>query len=1064
MATDLGRVKSAPANKHDAFVAGQLAQAEKRIRLLDLLAGLLGYAALSLAFLVGMVVGDSKLMLSPLLRQTALYLFLAGSGVYWFCVVLRPLRLRVNPYYAARQVEQLLPHAKNSIVNWVDLHEQPLPPAIRGALGQRAAKDLARVDLDRAISGRRIAALGACAALLIVAFLTSFFVLGPAPFFSLLKRTVNPFGVAGVPTRTQLTLLKPEGGDAILTVGNGIPFVVEVGGKVPKPNAADAVKLWYRHEEGDPWLERPLIQEPSREWTTMLPPGEVRNGFWYKISGGDAITPEHRVSVRAAAALTDFRATYHFRSYVARVDEIRRERELKELRGTEILLRVRTNRTLREGRLDFEGKNGKKSVPAVVDPNEPHTLHGRFLLDEDGKYRLSFTSTENEVYHDPTAYAVTALPDNPPQVELSKPGQDIRLPADGILRLEGKASDDIGVKSLVLKMQVVGGDKLRSQSYRTEERMRLADGGYPREVEYEDYVELSTVRGEDGRALALRGGMELEYWLEARDACDYPSANITESKHFRVLLTEAEKNEAKQKQDKKQAENDKKQHERKQDRKRQKEEQERQQQRQEQQARNQEEENKSKDGDKGSAGDQGQAKAGERQNNSDKKEGEKPQGDNKDGGGANEELPKDDQKTEERIKKALEKKEEQKGEGKPEKGERGDGKGNQNKPDGGEAAGTKPDGEDKGAGRQQAKDSGEGKGKDKGEKSSDPKGKEKGEPKDGDPRNQEGAGKAGEGKAKGDPQTNKAASQGKPEPKGQERDAAGEKKPAEAKKEGERKDDGKGEGKQDGSSPKEEQPSGEGEAKPSAGKDESQTEKGQSKPDAGAKARKATSKDIEDLARGLDSKDAGEREEAKRQLERIEKEAFDPKAREKAGEALDKKGESNGSADKGSPDKGKKSESGRKGEANEKPTVPGDNPGGDGGKRIEKNGNRSGGGRASESPRQSAKPRAHRAAQMQLEDFAKKVNKDILKEAGVSEEAWQKYLASKRKQVTPREQPRAETPANPQQATPLPSMGGKTIQPSASTASDTHGPDRGQPPPGYRDSFREFTRRMSREK
>ena len=42
MATDLGRAKSTPTSKYDAFVAAQLAQAEKRIRFLDLTAGLLG--------------------------------------------------------------------------------------------------------------------------------------------------------------------------------------------------------------------------------------------------------------------------------------------------------------------------------------------------------------------------------------------------------------------------------------------------------------------------------------------------------------------------------------------------------------------------------------------------------------------------------------------------------------------------------------------------------------------------------------------------------------------------------------------------------------------------------------------------------------------------------------------------------------------------------------------------------------------------------------------------------------------------------------------------------------
>jgi hypothetical protein len=270
MAIDVGRAKSAPGGKYDTFVASQLAGAENRIRLLDLTAALLGFAALALTYVVAIVLCDSKLELSQHARQLALYAFLAASAVYLYFTVIRPLRLRVNPYYAARQVEQQLPGAKNSIINWVDLHERPLPPAIRGALAQRAAKDMAHVDLERAISGRRAGWMGGVAGLGAAAFVLTFFLLGPSPFFSLLLRAFNPFGQVGVSTRTQLALLRPEGGNATVTVGRGVGFVVEVTGKVPDPKAADAVKLLFRYQEGDPWLERPLQREPSREWTTTL--------------------------------------------------------------------------------------------------------------------------------------------------------------------------------------------------------------------------------------------------------------------------------------------------------------------------------------------------------------------------------------------------------------------------------------------------------------------------------------------------------------------------------------------------------------------------------------------------------------------------------------------------------------------------------------------------------------------------------------------------------------------------------------------------------------------------
>jgi hypothetical protein len=1099
MATDLGRVKSTAASKHDAFVASQLKQAETRIRMLDLTAGLLGFAALSLVYVVGMVLCDSKLLLSQQTRQLSLYIFVGGAAVYLFFTVLRPLWLRVNPYYAARQMEQQLPHAKNSIVNWVDLHQQPLPPAIRGALGQRAAKDLAHVDLERAISGRRAAWMGGLAGLFALVFMASFFLLGPAPFMSLLKRTFNPFETVGVSTRTRLTLLKPEGGNASVTVGRGINFAVEVGGKVPDPKAADAVKLLYRYEEGDPWLERRLVQEPSGEWTASLSAIEVKNGFWYKITGGDAATEEYRVAVRAAPAITEFLATYRFRSYVARADEVHRERELKALRGTEVLLRVRTNRALREARLELESNGRARGVShpvtfvrGQVDADEPHTFLARFVLDKDGQYRLCFTSTDGEAYRDPVSYSVTAIPDQPPAVELTKPGQDIRLPADALLHLEGKAGDDIGVQSLVLQMRVIGGGKLRSQPYRSDEQIRLADGGYPRQLEYKEFVDLSHVKRENGQPAQLRSGMELEYWLEAFDVCDYPHANVSESKHYRVQLTDPEKNDPKKNQEKQQAENEKKQHEQKQDQKLRKENQQRQEQRQEQQARNKEEENKARNGSKGkqgAGGEKSQQKQGEQANNGENTENKGQQGQNQSGqGDANNgeqksELSKENQSIEDRIKKALEKKgagRSGKGESNTAKSDSGQGKGEQpNKP-----GGDKSKGEKKDVGQAQAGAGKSGESKDKSET----------------------APQQGKAQSKDDTQTAANPGRDKQQPKGRDQDSSkGDSKAAQgkgqlAKGANDRKEGSKGEKKQNNAAPKSGTSTEQNKGEKSA--------KGENKPGVSSLPRQATPKDVADQERALQSQDAREREQAKQQLQRIAKEAADPQTRKKAAEALEKKGEPDSSAGKETPKKGSNPPGKAKGEddkgekndgskdagssaekGNSKDASSGQKNGPSDkkqqgsssreelpGPQASQNGNTPGGGgdRRSDAnahnqpsvapqPKQPDKPRDPRAAQMQLEDFARQVNKDILKEAGVSEQAWKKYLQAKRKQLEPREKPRPEAPNTPRQASQLPSMGGKTIQPAASGSGDARG-DRGQPLPGYRDSFRKFTREMSKDK
>src|SRR5262249_50099222 len=156
--------------------------------------------------------------------------------------------------------------------------------------------------------------------------------------------------------------------------------------------------------------------------------------------------------------------------------------------------------------------------------------------------------------------------DHPPQVVLTKPGQDVELPANGTLELAGSASDDIGVKSVTLRLAVKDGPALKPVPYREGKSFRFDDGGYPKVLDYEEVVELAKVRGEGGQPVELRPGMVLEYWLEAEDNCDYPGPNRGKSDTFHVKITEA-KNDAQQKKGQEQASQKKQQHDKEQDRK-----------------------------------------------------------------------------------------------------------------------------------------------------------------------------------------------------------------------------------------------------------------------------------------------------------------------------------------------------------------------------------------------------------------------------------------------------------------------------------------------------------------
>src|SRR5262245_11085002 len=123
MATAAGPVKQSAAPKNDAFVEAQLERARRRIRLLDLLTAFLGFLAGTLAFGLVMAVLDASVELPTLARSIGFGMYLLAAAVYLGYTVVLPMSRRINPYYAARKVEETIPDAKNSVVNWLDLHD-----------------------------------------------------------------------------------------------------------------------------------------------------------------------------------------------------------------------------------------------------------------------------------------------------------------------------------------------------------------------------------------------------------------------------------------------------------------------------------------------------------------------------------------------------------------------------------------------------------------------------------------------------------------------------------------------------------------------------------------------------------------------------------------------------------------------------------------------------------------------------------------------------------------------------------------------------------------------------
>jgi hypothetical protein len=988
-----------PTGKHDAFINGQLDRTRQRIRLLDLLAGGFGFLAGTLAFVAVMILLDFAFKLADGTRQVFALFYLIAAGFYvWFAIV-RPLRREINPHYAARKLEETAGPGRHHVVNWIDLHDERMPAAFRAGLDRRAAKDLQAADPERAISNRLTVGSAVAAGVMAVIVIALFIALGPGPFGAFFGRA---FGRSvDVPARTQIEIVKPEGGDGVVTIGSPALIAVRLTGLQPR----DGATLHLRHDPSEPMRPRPMTKDGEGEWSATVGPLEVGNGFWYQVTAGDGKTAEHRISVRATPALTGFLATYRYRPYVNKADRTRTARRLEDLRGTEVILTAKTNRELRECSLDFVGEDGKReTLRGEVTPQGPRF---RLVLDRPGKYQLSYTATTGETYTDATANDVLVINDNAPTVKFTAPAKNVEIPINGQVSLAAEAADDIGLAGVTLKLKVKDGAELPDMPYLAD-KLGTAEFGAPRELSYREVLTPSALKAE------LKPGMVIEYYLEARDGCDYKAPNVGRSEKFAITLkAPGDADAQKKKRDeekKKKEEHDKK------------------------QADGLKKEKQKRDDDKKKEEGQEKADAQAREQGG---VGTQPSEEPKDGDAQKD---KETQDKADQLRETLNKGGGDKGEAKPgagkgaeEKGPPGEGKpaddAKEEKPGAAkDGEGDKP-GESKGG--EKAEKSGEGK-----DEGKDAKDQKPGEKKDGDPgkgdkpgKGKSGEQKPGEGKgAGGDRPPNEAGEAKDGEP------MAGDKTPGEGK-------DGKP---NDAARPDEKA----GEGKP--GQEGKPEDKGSGKP-AGPPPEGATSGKPSDGAPPPDGKPG---------------EGKDGQPGEGAGKGGPMPGEGMGMSKggdgppagdggkDGSPDGGMGGES--------KPGGMGGMAGGENKPGQFKDAGGGGGPGSDESPPpRRERPVGSRATMLQLEEFRESVGDDVLKDAKMSREQFEKFLKDyaalagrMKKEEEERDNVRPGAPGS------LPTASGIGPKPTPGPADAARGAGRPKPPPEYRDSFADFLRRL----
>ncbi|MFM7161889.1 MAG: hypothetical protein ACKO3P_16165, partial [Planctomycetaceae bacterium] len=423
--------------------------------------------------------------------------------------VLIPSLSRVNPLYAARELERAQPGLQGNLINLVDTPgTDAASQSVLRSLERRSALSLHQTDIDEAID-RRVLLRSAYLMLGLVSVFAVYLFASPKDPLPSLQRAMLPLSQAGVATRTLISDVTP--GNATVSARKQVRVEADIRGAAVekvllKLTTADRKLVDFpvemeRIEAGQPRFRGVIEGEPGRG---------ILADMEYQVEAGDAVSARYQLRVTQPPSARVDSIDYLPPDYTGLPRSTREGGLLEGLEGTRAILHAVASEPVESARLvvcdsDVPGSPGEEfplTVSAGTRIEGDWTL--RFRPDGTAPrfYRIEIRTPAGETDPAPAVHPISILVDQRPEVTLLDPTIDLVKPLDARVPLAVLASDpDFLLRTLSLKLEK-NGEPL------------------PDEVLFIGRLPAKQLRAEhllDLAPLNLRPGDRLQFWIEARD-------------------------------------------------------------------------------------------------------------------------------------------------------------------------------------------------------------------------------------------------------------------------------------------------------------------------------------------------------------------------------------------------------------------------------------------------------------------------------------------------------------------------------------------------------------------
>lgn len=356
----------------------------------------------------------------------------------------------------ARLIEAAAPEMRESLLAAVELgqgKERGDSAEFRAQLQERVAESVSRLDLTKLLPMRSLKpwllGLGGMVAVVVaLSFVPSLHLPG------FMVRAAVPFANLSRPSSVKIAITQPQPENALVPFASELEVVAEVIGLVTGPvliETQSAVSKPRRTE---------MVSSLSTRYSSVVAigQGDVR----YRVLAGDAISPWHTLSARARPRVIEFVKTVVPPAYSGLPEQqvTEEQGDLEALEGSTVRLTLKTNQPVSQADLllNPDHADHPEAVPARV--NADGSLAGEVLVkNEHESWRAALTSKETGFTNEESSpWRILSIADLPPVAQVLEPQEQLALMADEVVRIEGVASDDVGLAQVKLAHAINGAD------------------------------------------------------------------------------------------------------------------------------------------------------------------------------------------------------------------------------------------------------------------------------------------------------------------------------------------------------------------------------------------------------------------------------------------------------------------------------------------------------------------------------------------------------------------------------------------------------------------------------